>query len=65
MHERIISPQHWEQNATSANEYATTLDVTWCITHHDCATLICSGGLFFSTVLLYKKFFFTLHTAPG
>ena len=38
--ERLISPQHWAQNATSANADSTNLYGTPRITHHDCATLI-------------------------
>ena len=42
--EQLINQQHWLQNATSINAYYITLEVTYCVTHHDCATLIWGGG---------------------
>ena len=63
--ERIISPQHWSQNATSYHAYATNLYVTQCVTHNYCATLISVGGKFVRTVPLDKQHVFTLHIAPG
>ena len=62
--ERIISPQHWIHNATSDHADSTALYVTWCVTHHYCATLICSGGCFFHNVTLDNYNVFTIHTAP-
>ena len=54
---RLISLQHWAQNSTSTNAYVTTLNVTCCVTHHDCATLIWGGGDFFALCLLTRKMF--------
>ena len=48
-----------------ANSYSTTLDGTRCFTHHDRATLIWGGGIFFQNVTIDKQDFFTLQTAPG
>ena len=62
---RLISPQHWSHNSTSANTDATTLYVTQCVTHHDYATLIWGGGQFIFTVPIGNQIIFHLHTAPG
>ena len=53
----MISPQHWAQNALSDTAYDTTLDGTWCVTHHDCATIIWGGGQLVSTVTLDNQIF--------
>ena len=42
--ERIISRQHWEQNATSSHVDANTLGGTQFFTHYDHATMIRCGG---------------------
>ena len=62
--EWITSPQHWAHNATYANAYATNLDGTRCVTHHDCATLIWDDGELICAVPLESQNVFNLYTAP-
>ena len=62
---RLISTQNWAHTATSANIYASTLDVIWCVINHDRDTLIWVGGQFVCTVPLYKQKILTLHNASG
>ena len=63
--EWLINTQHWAQNETPTKAYATTLNGTRCVTHHDRATLLWGGGRFFYTVPLDKQNVFTLQTASG
>ena len=62
---RLISPQHWSQSTTLTNADATTLDVTWYVTHHDRATLTWGGGFFVHNVPLYMHGVFAIQTSPG
>ena len=59
--EQLISTQHFSQKATSAYAYSTSLDGTWCVTHHDCAALIWVGGRFFCSMPLDKHKVFTIY----
>ena len=58
--EQLTSTQHWAQNIISTNTDATTPDCTWCVTHHDCDTLIWCGGRFICNVPLCKQILFTI-----
>ena len=56
-HKRLIIPQRWAHNATSANADDNTLDGTHCVTHNDHASLIWGGGQLVCTVTSDKQFF--------
>ena len=50
--ERLISPQHWEQNTKYDSADDNILDDTNGVTPHDCTTLVWGVILFVQTMLV-------------